>query len=56
MSEKIKESAENVALSMTNSEKERIRRDIYRSDIEKLSLFYQDVETKYIIQEGQNHS
>jgi hypothetical protein len=39
MSEKNKESAGDVALSMTNAEKERIRRDVYRSDIEKLSLF-----------------
>ena len=39
MSEKNKESAEIVASSMTDAEKERIRRDIYRSDMEKLKLF-----------------
>lgn len=38
MSEKNKES-EIVALSMTDAEKERIKRDVYRSDIEKLRLF-----------------
>jgi hypothetical protein len=39
MSEKNNESTGNVALSITSAEKERIRRDVYRSDIEKLRLF-----------------
>jgi hypothetical protein len=39
MSEKNKKSVEAAASSMTNAEKERIRRDVYRSDIEKLRLF-----------------
>jgi hypothetical protein len=39
MSEKNKESAEIAASSMFNAEKERIKRDIYRSDVEKLRLF-----------------
>jgi hypothetical protein len=39
MSEKNKELAEGTASSMTDPEKERIRRDVYRSDVEKLKLF-----------------
>ena len=39
MSEKNKGLPEDIPSSMTNEEKERIRRDVYRSDIEKLSLF-----------------
>jgi hypothetical protein len=39
MSEINKESAEIAASSMFNAEKERIKRDIYRSDVEKLRLF-----------------
>jgi hypothetical protein len=41
MSEKNKKTVEAAALSMTIAEKERIRRDVYRSDIEKLRLFTQ---------------
>lgn len=41
MSEKNKETVEIAASSMTIAEKERIRRDVYRSDIEKLRLFTQ---------------
>ena len=41
MSEKNKETVETAASSMTIAEKERIRRDVYRSDIEKLRLFTQ---------------
>lgn len=39
MSEKNKESRENVVPPLTGAEKERIKRDIYRPDIEKLKLF-----------------
>ena len=39
MSENSKESTENAAVSMTSAEKERIKRDVYRSDVEKLNLF-----------------
>jgi hypothetical protein len=39
MPEKRKESGENIVPIITESESERIRRDIYRSDIEKLKLF-----------------
>jgi hypothetical protein len=39
MSEKNEESAKTTASSLTNAEKERIKRDIYRSDMEKLKLF-----------------
>jgi len=39
MSEINKELAEGAASSMTDPEKERIRRDVYRSDLEKLKLF-----------------
>ena len=39
MSEKNKESAQITASSMTDAEKERIKRDVYRSDMEKLKLF-----------------
>jgi hypothetical protein len=39
MSEKNKDSAKDVGLPITNEERERIRRDIYRPDIEKLGLF-----------------
>lgn len=38
MSEKGKDSAKNLAPSITDAERERIRRDVYRSDIEKLKL------------------
>jgi hypothetical protein len=41
MSEKNRESVETAASSMTIAEKERIKRDVYRSDIEKLRLFTQ---------------
>jgi hypothetical protein len=41
MSEKNKKTVEAAASSMTIAEKERIRRDVYRSDIEKLRLFTQ---------------
>jgi hypothetical protein len=39
MSEKNKVSTEIAASSMFDAEKERIKRDIYRSDVEKLRLF-----------------
>ncbi len=39
MPEKKKESGENIVPIITETESERIRRDIYRSDIEKLKLF-----------------
>jgi hypothetical protein len=39
MSEKKKESGEKIDPFITDSEREQIRRDIYRSDIEKLKLF-----------------
>ena len=39
MSEKNKEPADGATSSMTDPEKERIRRDVYRSDLEKLKLF-----------------
>jgi hypothetical protein len=39
MSEKNKELTEGPASAMTDPEKERIRRDVYRSDLEKLKLF-----------------
>jgi hypothetical protein len=39
MSEKKKESGEKIAPFITDNEMEQIRRDIYRSDIEKLKLF-----------------
>jgi hypothetical protein len=39
MSEKNKELAEDATSSMTDPEKERIRRDVYRPDLEKLKLF-----------------
>ena len=39
MSEKNKELADGATSSMTDPEKERIRRDVYRSDLEKLKLF-----------------
>jgi hypothetical protein len=39
MSEKNKVSADITASSMFDAEKERIKRDIFRSDVEKLSLF-----------------
>ena len=41
MSEKNKESAEIASSSMFDAEKERIKRGIYRSDMEKLKLFTQ---------------
>jgi len=41
MSEKNRESVETAASSMTIAEKERIKCDVYRSDIEKLRLFTQ---------------
>ena len=39
MSEKKKEAGENVGPFVDDAEKERIKRDIYRPDIEKLRLF-----------------
>ena len=39
MAEKKKELSENVGPFVDDAEKERIKRDIYRSDIEKLQLF-----------------
>jgi hypothetical protein len=39
MAEKKKDSGENVGSFVVDAEKERIKRDIYRSDIEKLQLF-----------------
>jgi hypothetical protein len=39
MSEKNKDSAKDVWPPITSEERERIRRDIYRPDIEKLALF-----------------
>jgi hypothetical protein len=39
MSEKNKPSVENVESLIESAEKERIKRDIYRSDMEKLMLF-----------------
>ncbi|HLZ88933.1 MAG TPA: hypothetical protein VKQ52_16875 [Puia sp.] len=39
MVEKNKGSGENVAPPLDDAEKERIKRDMYRSDIEKLKLF-----------------
>jgi hypothetical protein len=39
MPEKKKESDINTAHLLANNEKERIKRDMYRSDIEKLRLF-----------------
>lgn len=39
MTEKKKEPGENIRSLAVDTEKERIKRDIYRSDIEKLQLF-----------------
>jgi hypothetical protein len=39
MSEKMKESGESIVPPIADAEKERIKRDVYRSDIEKLKLF-----------------
>jgi hypothetical protein len=39
MSEKNGVSANTTASSLTDAEKARIRRDVYRSDMEKLKLF-----------------
>jgi hypothetical protein len=39
MSEKNEESTKTTASFLTNEEKARIKRDVYRSDIEKLKLF-----------------
>ena len=39
MFENNKESSDNAAQLLTDVEKERIKRDIYRPDIEKLKLF-----------------
>lgn len=39
MSEKVKDSSQNNAHHVESSEMERLRRDIFRPDIEKLSLF-----------------
>lgn len=39
MFEKNKESTDNAVQLLTDIEKERIKRDIYRPDIEKLKLF-----------------
>ena len=39
MSEKNGESANTTTSSLTDAEKARIRRDVYRSDMEKLKLF-----------------
>ena len=39
MSEKKKESGESIVPPIADAEIERIRRDVYRSDIEKLKLF-----------------
>lgn len=39
MSKKNIDPAKNLAATISDMEKERLRRDIYRSDIEKLKLF-----------------
>jgi hypothetical protein len=39
MAERKKETSENIVPAITDIEMERLRRDIYRSDVEKLSLF-----------------
>lgn len=39
MSEKKKEPGENIIPLPSDAERERLKRDIYRSDIEKLQLF-----------------
>jgi len=39
MSEKKKEPGENIIPLPADAERERLKRDIYRSDIEKLQLF-----------------